>query len=388
MNVKPGKGRTFIGGVGKDLLLSLAIMGIVVILSILFGIVYLFFRLIGREFALFGTMMIVVSIPVVLLCGYLLNRYVLAKSGKKYLTRSTRIGRRGLMRISRDRYSFIFQRATSLGILLTTFFLSIFVLFFCLILIDLSMVAICFCGPFVLVFLIISITLPAVAWITFAYAFSPYDPQPRTVMIIAMTWGMLSTFPSLFLNTSNSLWMEPLGINSAVASAPIIEEFFKMLGFLFLYTRLKDEKDGVFFGACFGAGFALIENFYYSMIPLLSGEGALVILLILFRSFFNILGHMIGQAGIGFLIGALKNRYSKRRNREGYVALLGVLIFIGYTIAVINHALWNLIASAENIFIILLVPYGMVEFMGFVLIVIVAFVISTSRFNRRLKGYH
>jgi RsiW-degrading membrane proteinase PrsW (M82 family) len=378
---------TFFGGVGRDLLISLAILGIVVVLSLVFGTVLVFFLLIGEAFAVLGTVLIVLSIPVVFLLGFLMNRYILARSGKRHLTRAAGLSRRELLRISKDRYSYIFQRFTSLGIILGSFFISMFVLFFSLIIINMSMAAICFCGPLVPVFLLLSITLPPVAWITFTYAFSPYDPQPRTVMIIAMLWGMLSTFPSLFLNTSNSLWMEPLGINSAVASAPVVEEFFKMLGFLFLYTRLKDEKDGVFLGACFGAGFALIENFYYSVNTLFSGAGALVILLILFRSFFNVLGHMIGQSIIGFLIGALKNHYSKRRSRGAYVVLLAGMIFIGYIAAVVIHAVWNLIASMDNIIIVLLIPFGFLEFMGFVLLVLITFVISTSRFNRRLERY-
>jgi RsiW-degrading membrane proteinase PrsW (M82 family) len=181
--------------------------------------------------------------------------------------------------------------------------------------------------------------------------------------------------------------MEPLGIEVAVASAPVFEEFFKAIGFVLVLSYIKDETDGIIYGAAFGAGFALLENLYYASNSFLEGGGILIILLILFRSFFNIVGHMIGPSVIGFLIGLVKNQYKGRKNeRSTYVVTLILYVTIGYVFGMIIHAAWNFLATQESLLILLILPFGIFEIMLFFSLVLGAFYLGTGRYKALLRS--
>jgi RsiW-degrading membrane proteinase PrsW (M82 family) len=256
----------------------------------------------------------------------------------------------------------------------------------------------CLLSPIIYPFVLLTITAPAIAWVYFVYASDPYEPEPRAFIILGLLWGMLSTFPSLFLNTFNDTWMGDYGLSTAVVSAPIFEELFKSMGFFFIFSQIRDETDGMLYGSAFGAGFALLENFLYGFNAFMAGGGILFIVLITFRSLFNILGHMLGPAIIGFLIGAGKQWFAidqvNRRNDMGkalifYMLVLPVLIVIGYVVSALNHALWNFIASIGNFlaFVFISIPLGMFQWAMFLGLVLFSFILSTRRYNKKLAEH-
>ena len=381
MGKKPG----FFSGVRSDLISTVIILGIVFMFSALLGISLILLMSIGKGLALLGSMIFLFFTPIFLASGYFLGRWFYSKvegsSGKllrPFKEKQIHPGEYS----SKYRNRFLQQRFVSLSIMLFVFFVASIILGLLLLIPELC----CICFPVSFPILMIGITAPAVGWVMFAYAFDPYEPEPRAMIVLAITWGMISTFPSLFLNTFNSTWMEPLGIPVAVASAPVIEEFFKAIGFVLVLSYIKDETDGVIYGAAFGAGFALLENLFYASNSILSGDGLLVILLILFRSFFNIVGHMIGPAVIGFLIGTARCQYEGRDDeRSTYRVTLVLYIFIGYFAGMIVHGIWNFLAVQESLLFLLIFPFGLFEVMLFFLLVIGAFFIGTRRFKKRLK---
>ena len=235
----------------------------------------------------------------------------------------------------------------------------------------------------------LSIMFPAVGWVMFAYAFDTYEPEPRTMIIIGVIWGMFSTFPSLFLNTYNSTWMPQIGLETAIYSAPLFEELFKVIGFVLIFSQIKDETDGVLYGATFGAGFALLENFLYSTDIILGSEMNPAIgftFILIFRSFFNILIHMAGPVLIGFIIGFIRSKQistikNGKHSNNRSSSFLVLLVFIGFIFAIVNHAIWNFLAGSEGIIILLLIVQGLLNFIFYLSMVIIAFAISTSRYK-------
>lgn len=397
------KAFSFTSGLLGDTGTTAAVLVFVFIFTIILGIIYYFLlELLGGIFLLGGVIFSIVLIPIVIILGivnYLFIKHFIEK--KQY----------GILRIfksrevkpqdftSEYRKKFIIQKLVSFGIsivifIIATIFAGIILLipYFCLIFL-----------PAAFPFIILSITMPAIAWLTLAYAFDPYEPEPRGFVIIALLWGMISTFPSLFMNTFNSTWMSDLG--TGIVSAPIFEELFKSLGFFLIYRQIKDETDGLIYGIAFGAGFALLENFLYGMNTLIAGGGGIgFVLLIGFRSFFNIALHIVGPAAIGFMIGlhksgirnALTRKMGSRSALVVSTILMTISIVLTYLFAVGNHSLWNTFASLSDVLnnpkmifvgILVLMAVGFFELICIVSAIIIAFFSATKRYNKRIDEY-
>jgi RsiW-degrading membrane proteinase PrsW (M82 family) len=381
------KGKTgFLSGVKNDLISTTIILGIVFIFSSLLGVSLILIMSIGKGLALFGSIFFIVLTPIFLIAGYFVGRWFYTTVGnsnggifRPFKEKQVHPGEYS----KKYRNRFIQQRFVSLSIMISIFILASFILGMLLIIPELC----CICFPISFPILLVAITTPAVGWVMFAYAFDPYEPEPRPIIVLAIAWGMISTFPSLFLNTFNSTWMEPLGIEVAIASAPIFEEFFKAIGFVLFLSYIKDETDGIIYGAAIGAGFALLENLYYTSNTFLEGGGLLVILLLLFRSFFNIVGHMIGPVVIGFLIGLCKCQYrGKKDERSTYRATLILYTAVGYVFGVLIHASWNFLAIQESLIVLLILPFGIFEILLYFSLVLGAFYLGTKRYKDLLRS--
>ncbi|MFW3146668.1 MAG: PrsW family intramembrane metalloprotease [Thermoplasmatota archaeon] len=377
----------FIKGVGLDLAAGGIILVLVFFMTLVMGTLFVLIAIFGESMALLGTIVTISLLPVFIIGGLFLNIH---------LTRIIRRSRNPLLKRFRERtlpyseYSsgyrtrYILQRIVSLTIMVGLFLI-------CTIFVALTLsipLLCCLLFPVVYPALLASIALPAVAWVVFTYAFDPYEPEPRSFLILGLFWGMLSTFPSLFLNTYNDTWMPSVGLSTAVVSAPVFEELFKAIGFVLIFSQIKDETDGIIYGATFGAGFALLENVLYSANGILLSDGNPAItytILILFRSFFNMVVHMIGPVLIGFLIGSIRARQCRDIDSCGsklpMTAFLLLVIPIGYLFAVLNHALWNYIAGFNSLLsIAILMLIGGAEACLFVAFVLLGYVQATNRY--------
>ncbi len=383
-------------GILKDFGSLLVILGFVFIITFIMGIVYIFTSLFVEVLVFFGILFTIFLIPLVVISGIFLNRMVyprIPKNGKGLLKffKHNEVAFKDYSKGYRS--NFILSRLA---------FLAIMVVFFVIVLVITGILNIfpymcCFLAPVSIPLIIITITLPAMAWISFTYAFDPYEPEPRGMLIIGIVWGMISTFPSLFMNTANSLWMEDLGLSTAVFSAPIVEEFFKSLGFFLIFSQVKDETDGVIYGSVFGAGFSLLENMIYGGQTVFASGGVGFIFLIGFRSFFNIMGHMLGPAMIGFLIGWTRRYLSPKiakgtKDPTSHRLLTGVVLFglivLGFIFSIINHGMWNFLVSTGNVWLYLVaLLFGFLQLFMFVSLVILSYFLATGRYNKGLKKY-
>jgi hypothetical protein len=245
-STKPA-GVSFLRGLLQDFTELAVILVFVLFLTIIMGLIFVFVAIEPQRFVYIGIFFSILLVPVVIILGLFLNT-------KGY--RSIPVRERGFWKyfqvseVSFSQYStryrneFILQRMTFLGIMVILFFFFLFISG----LMTLDVVCCCIFFPIAIPSILITVTIPAIAWISYTYAFDPYEPEPRALIVIGVLWGMMSTFPSLFFNTFNSFWMEDLGLSTAVFSAPVVEEFFKSIGFLIIFTQVKDETDGLIYG--------------------------------------------------------------------------------------------------------------------------------------------
>lgn len=196
--------------------------------------------------------------------------------------------------------------------------------------------------------IILGIAAPAMAWISFIHSRDKLEPEPEWALLVAFTWGMLSCIPALFINSMNGIIFEvALGVTgvalsagalTAVLSAPVFEEGVKAFGFVFIRHEVDNELDGLVYGICFGVGFATIENFAYAANALASGGTIGFLFTSMFRGVFTVLLHIMGPAMIGFAYGWAKRNY--KRGFDLFLPVAGAYMF-----GMLNHSLWNLMAS-------------------------------------------
>jgi len=347
------KAFTFASGLLGDTVTTLTVLVFVFVFTILLGTLVVILAIpVVRDLTLIGGVILsVVLVPLIVIFGignYFLIKHVFETHDNWFcnLFRTREVEPKELTREYKKRY--ILQKLTTFGISVVIYVISLLISstlllipFICLILLPVAF-------PFVL----LTITMPVIAWISLSYAFDLYHPEPRGFLVLALLWGMFSTFPSIYFNTFNITWMSEFQVG--VISAPIFEELFKSLGFFLLYRQVKNGSDGLLYGVAFGGGFALLENFKYGTDILLAGGGGLLFLdIMLFRSFFCVALHMIGPALVGIVIGShrgvfrdlLRGKTSKGAAR--FLSYPSMVVFgvLAYVVAVLNHSLWNLIAG-------------------------------------------
>lgn len=403
-NVK--KPWTFLSGLLGDAKTTSVVLGFILLLTIVFGVVYYLLDYYGDPFTYGGSIFAGILVPTLFLLGYLNGLFMdgpVQKRGGFF-----RHFRKGRVReySTTYRWKFILQKLSSFGICILIFVFSMVISFVLLLPATVSVMSgvkgVVFYASIAVAFpfMLITITMPAIAFLSLAYAFDPYEPEPRGYLVVALLWGVLSCFPSFFLNNLNYLLFLEIfeneimgGLLSAVVSAPIVEEFFKAAGFILLYRLIKDETDGVIYGVAFGGGFALLENVLYGarIIPELGGFG--FAFLIGMRSF-DMVGHIVGPVLIGVLIGLYKGRlrgyFIRKLGGPGTRVVLGLvflfLVVFGYSMAVDNHMIWNGLASLAVFTLPILFMITILQYIFLIGLIIGGFLLATKSYNDSMRG--
>jgi RsiW-degrading membrane proteinase PrsW (M82 family) len=184
------------------------------------------------------------------------------------------------------------------------------------------------------------------------YYAESYTQKPLRFFIGLFVWGMYSAFFALLLNSSielqSLLFYIPVGYTltiTAILIAPLIEETLKGLGVYFVSGHHEYDSmfTGLLFGFTAGVGFSFVENWFYftsKSSPFDYGVAPWVGLM-LYRSFFNSLGHGCFTAATGALIG-----YFKSHKNYSQFAKFGIIP--GIFIAVMLHSIFNMSAIADQ----------------------------------------
>jgi hypothetical protein len=149
-------------------------------------------------------------------------------------------------------------------------------------------------------------------------------------------------------------------ILGAVISAPVVEEASKGVGLLilliFFRRHFDDILDGIVFGGVIALGFATVENvLYYGRAW--SGGITMLWLLFLMRGCLSPFAHVTFTAMTGIGCGISRESHNK------FIRI--IMPVLGYTAAVLLHALWNGMAVFLNIFFGLtgyLIGFAIIQF--------------------------
>ena len=191
-------------------------------------------------------------------------------------------------------------------------------------------------GGYSLVLALVVPLIPALGINILVNFIDRYEREPWFLRLAAFLWGAIIAIPpALFIEGFIDGFVTRLwGLDSQVIlhaflsglDAGITEETVKGLGLLLLFFVLRDEfdniTDGIVYGALIGAGFAMVENFYY----FLRNPNDLSVLII-GRVVLGWLSHSTFTICFGIALGY--TRHTRVRWRHIVVPLLGYLLAVG-----------------------------------------------------------
>lgn len=212
------------------------------------------------------------------------------------------------------------------------------------------------------------VVIPTFLWL------DRFEAEPTRLLVFAFLWGALvSAFGAAVLNTGAVLGLQAstdpesaLAVG-AVVVAPVVEEALKGFLILLIWWLHRREFDGitdgmVYAGVC-AAGFAFTENIQYLGQAFAEGGGAVLAGTFVVRGIMSPFAHPMFTVLIGIGVGLAASTH------KTWVKFLAP--FVGYVLAVLGHALWNLAAVAGGTG--LLVGYfliGVPVFFGFIALIL------------------
>lgn len=138
-------------------------------------------------------------------------------------------------------------------------------------------------GAYLLSLILLAVTaVPAGLLI---YRFDQFEPEPASLVAVALVWGTLVA--TTLAGDANSWLMGSLADHvspevfdrwAAALVAPVTEEFFKGAGLVAIFLMARREidglMDGLVYGAMIGLGFQVIENVQYFLHFAGEGDGS------------------------------------------------------------------------------------------------------------------
>jgi protease PrsW len=213
----------------------------------------------------------------------------------------------------------------------------------------------------------LGIVLPTFLWL------DRFESEPTRYLVLAFLWGALvAAAIAAVANTSAVVVLqattdpEAALATTAVLVAPFVEEALKGLLVLLVWWFLRHEFDGitdgmVYAGVC-AAGFAFTENIQYLAVAWSRGGGEALGATFVARCLMSPFAHPMFTVltGIGVGVAATSRSWLPRL----------VAPVVGFALAVLAHALWNLaaVSGAQGMvtaYLLVEVPIFL-AFLGFV----------------------
>ncbi|WGL51579.1 PrsW family intramembrane metalloprotease [Nocardioides sp. BP30] len=211
---------------------------------------------------------------------------------------------------------------------------------------------------------VILASVPVVPLVLFYLWLDRYEPEPRLLLALAMTWGaFVACFAAIVLEGVGGV-VTGLHDNAAIAIvAPVVEEACKGFFLVMLLWWRRDELDGVLDGIVYagliGVGFAFTENILYLAAAYngtdgvgpggVSGLAGTFVVRCLLSPFAHPMFTAFTGIGVGLAVGS-RSRWVR------WLAPLG-----GYCVAVLAHATWNAstifgFGSVVLVYLVLMLP--------------------------------
>lgn len=237
----------------------------------------------------------------------------------------------------------------------------------------------------ILVLSLLAAIIPTAFYVALIYSVDRYEKEPMNLILAAFLWGAIpSIIAALIFNTAFSipfyLLSESFGdFVGASVIAPLIEESLKglaLLGiFVFWRHELDSPLDGIIYGAMVGMGFAMVENlFYFLNVHNELGTSAWQITIFL-RSILFGLNHAMfsSMTGLGLAIARLSRNQGVRWTAP----------IIGWSIAVLLHAIHNASASIGGVFCLVM----LISDFGGILVMLIIIAWALGQESRWIKDY-
>ena len=185
---------------------------------------------------------------------------------------------------------------------------------------------------------------PGLALLSYFYMRNQMATEPRKTLLQAFVFGMLITFPIMFIQyviqeenaITNVFILEALFSSS-------LEEFFKwfvIFSLIFRHIEFDDPYDGILYGASVSLGFATVENVLY-----LISFGIDTAFL---RALLPVSSHALFGVVMGYYFG--KSKFEKNNKEKEYLLLsLFIPVFL--------HIIYNTILEIEGYWVYLIGPF-------------------------------
>jgi len=234
---------------------------------------------------------------------------------------------------------------------------------------------------------VIAFSFPSLFWLSYAYRKTNGRGEPERMILVALTWGMISTLPASIMNELVAMQIgadmmklfeeEVIGMAEILVitvAAPIMEEILKPLGLILIIKRIKTPYEGILYGVTCGLGFAMIENLLYEIwVVTVFGANEWTVTAFA-RGMGSTVLHTVGPAIIGFF-------YAKYHlsNLSGMAK-----ITLGFLCAFVVHGLWNLV----GILPLVKTEWELQSFVILFFFTIACIMIVTKLLNKGLKDVH
>jgi len=225
----------------------------------------------------------------------------------------------------------------------------------------------------------LGIVIPTFLWL------DRFESEPTRYLVFAFLWGALvAAVVAAVFNTSAIAVLEVAAdpdaavTATAVVVAPVVEEALKGVLVVLVWRFLGHEFDGVTDGMVYAgvtaAGFAFTENIQYLAQAYTEGGGEALTATFVARCLLSPFAHPMFTVLIGVGVGIAASS-------RGWIPRV-VAPVVGYLLAVLTHALWNLAAVTAGAGLVTV--YLLVEVPVFV--AFVAFVVWARRREGLLIG--
>lgn len=196
---------------------------------------------------------------------------------------------------------------------------------------------------------IFAAAIPMLIYLLLIWWMDKYDREPISLVFLHFLWGACG---AVILGISGSMILsaitgflgagsKPSELIQTIILAPISEEIAKASFLLYTINSRKFDNiiDGLVYGGAIGLGFGMTENFIYFLAYGSSPISWLQIVVV--RSLFSAVMHCIATGSFGASLAI--SIYSSGLKKK-------ILPFLGLSLAVIIHFIWNASVSFHDTF--------------------------------------
>jgi RsiW-degrading membrane proteinase PrsW (M82 family) len=207
---------------------------------------------------------------------------------------------------------------------------------------------------------------PVILFLAFLFLLDSFNLVNFKILIMCLLWGAICAISGFFLNTLTAKWLDLDFIFLSRYVAPVIEETLKAVFLFYLVSKKKVGFmiDAAIYGFAIGAGFSLVENFYF----LFKSSAELSTLTWIIRGIGTASMHGGCTSFFAILFVGGVNRYDNRLMASLPGLILAILLHSGF-----NHFTLNPVLQTLLILIVLPIIFALV------------FNISNSRLQKWLE---